>query len=171
MDITGYTLIISSLATSGAAIASWASVVQNRQGAQERRQPVLIGAADQLEDIPPGETTSTSLNILNTGGTAKNVACLLAVGDHYFANRVGPGFLRNQQQLRAEAKMPLSSERRALLMCRDLARRIWVWDLDGQVRTYDGGDADPVADFEVFWFDFYGEDLSRFTRVGCTVTI
>lgn len=170
-NLADYTLLASSAFTAVAASASWASVAQHRQDAQERLQPNLLGAVTQLEAPGVDEHTPTSFNILNTGGTAKNVACVLAIEKHYFANPVGPGFLRHHQEAGIRAEMPPSSTQRAILMCRDLKQRVWVWDLDREVRTYDGRKTDPASDFEAFWLDFYGEDLSLFTRVGCDVPL
>jgi len=169
--LTDYALIGSSLFTAGAASASWASVKQGKQSARERQQPALLGAVTQLEGPGAGEKTPTFLNILNAGGLAKNVACVLAIEDHYIANPAGPGFLRNQQEAAVATEMPLSSDRRGILICRDLRQRVWVCDLDRNMRSYDGREADPVLDFETFWLDFYGEDLSLLTRVGSKVAV
>jgi hypothetical protein len=169
--LTDYALIGSSLFTAGAASASWASVRQGKKGARERQQPALLGAVTQLEGPGAGEKTPTFLNILNAGGLAKNVACLLAIEDHYIANPAGPGFLRNQQEAAIATELPPSSDRRAILMCRDLRQRVWACDLDRNLRSYDGREADPALDFEAFWLDFYGEDLSLLTRVGSKVAV
>jgi hypothetical protein len=137
--LTDYALVGSSLFTAGAASASWASVAQSKQGAREKRQPALLGAAMQFEGPGVREKTPTRLNIFNAGGIAKNVAFLLAIGDHYATNPAGPGFLRHEKEAAIAAEMPPSSDRRAILMCRDLRQRVWVCDLDGKnVRSYDG---------------------------------
>jgi hypothetical protein len=126
----------------------------------------------QFEGPGVREKTATRLNIFNAGGIAKNVAFLLAIGDHYATNPAGPGFLRHEKEAAIAAEMPPSSDRRAILMCRDLRQRAWVCDLDGKnVRSYDGREADPASDFEPFWLDFYGEDLSLLTRVASKVTV
>ena len=93
MSLTNYALILSLGFTAAAALASWASVRQGRQEAQERRQPVLLGALEQLQGPDNAETTLTFLNMLNVGGTAKDVVCLFSVGECYVANVVGSGFL------------------------------------------------------------------------------
>jgi len=124
-----------------------------------------------LEGPGVGETTPTSLHILNGGGTAKNVACLLAKGGCYFAHPLGPGFLRNKEKARVQADLPPDSDERGLLTCRDLKQKVWVWDLDGKPRTYDARKTDPASDLEMFWRDFYGETLSRLERVASIVKI
>lgn len=170
-NLGNYTLLGSSVFTTAAAFASWASVAQHRQDAQERRQPNLLGAVTQLKGPNVGEKTPTSFNILNTGGTAMNVSCVLAIEKYYFANPVGPGFLRHQQEAGLRTEMPPSPNQRALLMCRDLKQQVWVWDLNMNVRKYDGRKTDPASDFEAFWLDFYGEKLSLLTRIGSEVAI
>ncbi len=170
-DFTDYALLTSSLFTAGAATASWASVAQHKQDAAEKRQPNLLGAVTQLEGPGVGSDSPTSFHILNAGGTAKNVAYLLAIEKRYCTNPVGPGFLRHHQEAGIRTEMPPSSDRRAMLMCRDLQQRVWVWDLDRNVRKYDGRNTDPASDFEAFWLDFYDENLSLYTRVGSTVRV
>src|ERR1700727_2075522 len=142
-NFADYALLASSLFTAGAASASWASVTQHKQDAQEKRRPDLLGAVTQLEGPDVGAHTPTSFNILNAGGTAKNVACLLAIEQHYCTNPVGPGFLRHHQEAGVRTEMPQSPNQRAILMCRDLKQQVWVWDLNRNVRTYDGRKTDP----------------------------
>jgi hypothetical protein len=56
-------------------------------------------------------------------------------------------------------------------MCRDLRQGVWAWDLEGNVKSYDGEVIDPASDFGTLWSDFYSEDLNLLTRVGSQVTI
>jgi hypothetical protein len=151
------------------AVAAWVEVIKYRR---ERNEPFLLGMVTQPEGAGAGEKkTTTYFAILNTGAPARNVSCLLAVGDHYFTNPVGHGLLGHDQEARIETEMPPSPDQRAILMCRDLGQRVMVWDLKGNARTYKGSETDPVSDFETFWLDFYGEDLSSLTRVGSKVTV
>jgi hypothetical protein len=60
-DLENYTLLGSSIFTAVAAFASWASVAQHRQDAQERHEPNLLGAVTQLEGPSVGEKTPTSM--------------------------------------------------------------------------------------------------------------
>jgi hypothetical protein len=168
-NLVDYVPTASALFTAIAAFAAWAAVVQNTQASRERRQPVLLGAAWQLHS--EDENARSFLSILNTGGTAKDVTCVFVVGDHYVTNRVGPGFLRNQQEAKVEVVTPPSSEMRAILICRDMKQQVCAWDLGRNGRTYNDRAATAEFDTEGLWFDFYGEELSLLTRVGSKVSL
>jgi hypothetical protein len=154
-----------------AATASWASVRQSKEDAQERRRPVLFGALQQIHNADPTQPTPTFLNVLNVGGPAKDLTCLFAAGDYYVANGVGTGFLRRQQEARIEAEMPPSSDQRALWICQDVKQRIWSWDLHGNSKSHGISKLGQLPDIKAIWHEFYDEDLARHTRVASTVSI
>ena len=145
--------------------ASCASVIQRHKGARTRRQPELQASALTIIG-GPGEKGSTSMVVLNAGeGLAQDAACVLAVGDSdYVSHRLGSGFLGYRQEARVRTKMQPHGDIRALVACRDLDRRVWAWNLKGDHRSYDGNKFDPERDFQVFWSDFYKEDLGTRRR-------
>jgi hypothetical protein len=95
---------------------------------------------------------------------------VLAVGEEdYCSNELGSGFLSSQESARVRTEMRPHAKIRALAMCRDVDRRVWVYDLQGKRKSYDGKRFEPSRDFQIFWSDFYGESLGRRHRGGSQV--
>jgi hypothetical protein len=151
--------------------ASCASVIQRYKGVRTRRQPEL--QASLLPIIGgPGEKGSTSMVVLNGGeGVAQDATCVIAVDDSdYVAHPLGSGFLVHGQRVVVKTGIQPHNNIRAIVVCRGLDRRILVWNLKGDHRSYDGNRFDPQRDFQVFWSDFYKEDLSLLRRNSSEVS-
>lgn len=153
-----------------AAGASCTSVIQRQKGTRARRKPELQASPLRIFG-GPGEQGSTSMVVLNAGeGLAQDAACVLAVGDSdYVAHRLGSGFLGYKKRVIVKTKMQPHSNIRAVVACRDLDRRVWAWNLEGIVRSYDGNRFDPERDIEALWSDFYKEDLGLLRRNSSVV--
>jgi hypothetical protein len=112
----------------------------------------------------------TSLALYNAGkGPAQHVAVALAVGDAYLANAVGSGFLPSDGRAVVRSDMEPHPNIKALIMCRDRDRRTWVWNLEGERKSYRGTRFNAGDAFLSYWYDFYGEDLSKRKRRGSEV--
>ncbi|HEY3827925.1 MAG TPA: hypothetical protein VGL57_01890 [Solirubrobacteraceae bacterium] len=154
------------LFAAAAAGTSWLSVTSSQREARERRLPYLQASALPIFGTKPSDPGRVNLVVLNAGaGVANSAAFVLAVGDkEYCSNGLGSGFLSSQGVARVETKMRPQEKIRALVMCRDVDRRIWVYDLQGNRKSYKGAKLDPARDFQVFWSDFYGDDLEEWPR-------
>jgi hypothetical protein len=155
-----------------AAGASWISVVHSQRQSRESRQPDLQISAEQVIGSQQSNREAM-LTVTNAGaGVATGSAFILAVGDtEYCCNGLGSGSLHHRQKADARMKIESHQPLRALVMCRDLGARVWVSDLQGECKAYDGRRFDPRRDFAMFWSDFYGENLSNWQRIGSTVTM
>lgn len=142
------------------ALTSWASVRRSQKNAQEQRHPDLQVTVEQIEGSESDGVADTIVLILNAGmGTATSVFCIAKVGNEYFANPVGHGFLLYQQKAIFKAKMQKTKDCKALLVCRDLDGTVWASDEAGLSKRYDGKAIDPKIDSKQLWTDFYTSKL------------
>lgn len=155
-----------------AAGASWSSVVLSQREARERRQPNLQTSELSIIGSKPSDHRGVSLVVLNAGaGVARSAAFVLAGGDEeYCSHSLGSGFLRYQDTARVKTEMQPDGTVRALAICRDLGKRTLAWDLQGNRKSYKGSTLDPARNFQTFWSDFYGDDLSTWRRIGSEVS-
>jgi hypothetical protein len=153
--------------------ASWLSVIRSQRATRESHLPNLQASVIRVLGADASDRGHTSLVILNAGtGVAKSVACVLAGGENeYVANDIGSGFLLYQKDARVDTEMPPHPDTKALVMCRDLGKRIWAWDLHGNCRSYDGNNLDLETDLQRIWSDFYKDDLDTRSRVGSRVAV
>jgi hypothetical protein len=171
-DSSNLILASSSLFTAFAAGASWLSVAQSQRAARESHLPNLQASIIPVFGADASDPGHISLVILNAGlGIAKSVTFILAVGEEYCSNAIGSGFLLYQKDAHVDTEMPPHPNTRALLMCSDLGKRIWAWDLRGNCKSYDGGKLDLETDLQLLWSDFYEDDLDTRRRVGSRVDV
>jgi hypothetical protein len=153
-----------------AACASYMSALTGRRGAQERREPMLAGAAFQTTERDPDGNAPTRLEIVNTGGPALESAYAIQAGAYMCSTLIGRGILRTEQEACVRAAMPPEENIRALWVCRGTDKKIYVCN-HSRREIYPGADHAPIAEIKRYWSEFYGDDLEQYRRVACVVDL
>jgi hypothetical protein len=154
-----------------AAYASYLSALTGRRGAQERREPMLAGAAMQTTERDAKGNAPTHFEIVNNGGPALESAHTIQAGAYVCSTLIGRDILRTDQEACVKVAIPPEENIRALLVCRGTDNKIYVCNNRNRREVYLGTDHAPIAEIKRYWSDFYGDDLDRYRKVACTVDL
>ncbi len=154
-----------------AAYASYMSALTGRRVAQERREPMLAGAAFQTTERDPNGNAPTRFEIVNNGGPSLESAYALQAGAYACSTLIARGILRTDQEACVKAAMPPEENIRALLVCRGTDNKIYVCDNGNRREVYPGTDRVLLAEIKRYWSDFYGDDLDQYRKTACTIDL
>lgn len=162
--------ITSPVFASVAAYASYMSALTGRRRAQERREPMLAGAALQTTERDPNGNAPTRFEIVNIGGPALESAYTIQAGACVCSTLIGRGILRTDQEACVKTAMPPEENIRVLLVCRGTDNKTYVCN-NRRREVYPGTDNAPIAEIKKYWSDFYGDDLDQYRKAACTVDL
>lgn len=152
-----------------AAYASYLSALTGRRVAQERREPMLAGAALQTTERDPSGNAPTRFEIVNNGGPALESAYAIQAGGYVCSTLIGSGILRTGQEACVKAAMPPEENIRALLVCRGTDNKVYVCNNRHRREVYVGTDDALIGEIKRYWSYFYGDDLDQYRKVACTI--